>query len=372
MNIRLTGRGTLARTAAVSVAALAVLGLWAPAAQAAPATVITLDPGSVELSLRPSNGGALQTYSAPTDAFATPVSARFGGSVTFTIPPRLASADAVLNVTVRVDDPAVPDGSNVAIYSRIVSDPLVEQPLVVADLGGGTFQVTMPADDGVHGPEAVLSLGPLVPTAGTPGTTFIDPAHWRLALSSSGPASATLTSQIIAVACAPNAGQSGCPTAATKVPWGGELQFTLPTGSKLDELGVTTLNGMAQPGFMPAQDLTSWPPSSSPYGWNYTTSADGRTATLLMFGPDLQPGKYVVTIAVGDRAGTPELIAYVGVPVEIVRAPNQGLRSNTGWGEHEAQAPAGTSPLVPIGATMILTAGAGTALVLRRRTASQV
>ena len=368
MNIRLAGRGTLARTAAVSVTALAVLGLWAPAAQAASTVTIPLDPGSVELSLRPSNGGALQNYSVPTDAYATPVSARFGGTVTFTVPPRLASADATSNVTVRVDDPAVPDGSNVAIYSRIVSDPLVEQPLVVADLGGGTFQVTMPADDGVHGPEAVLSLGALVPTGGTPGTTFIDPAHWRLALSSSGPASATLTSQIIAVACAPNAGQPGCPTTATKVPWGGELQFTLPTGSRLDQLGVATLIGMAQPGFMPAQDLTSWPPSSSPYGWNYTTSADGRTATLLMAGPDLPPGKYFVTIALGDRATTPELIAYVGVPVEIVKTPNEGLRSNTGWGEHQGRAPAGTSPLVPIGATMIVVAGASTALVLRRRT----
>ncbi len=213
--------GGLVRAGVAGLAVLAATGVWLPAASAAPAVTISLDPGYVELSLRPSNGGALLTSSLSADPYATPVAVGFGGTVTFTVPAELASSDATLDVSISVDDPAdVPDGSNAAIYSRVIDDPLVEQPLVVADLGGGTFRVTMPADDGVHGPEAVLALGPLEPTVGTPGTVFIDPAHWRLALSSGGPASATLTSQIVAVACPPDSGQPGCPTTATRVPWG--------------------------------------------------------------------------------------------------------------------------------------------------------
>jgi hypothetical protein len=359
----------LVRAGAVSVATLASVALWAPAAGAAPAVTIPLDPGYVELSLRPSNGGALQPYSSLSDPYATPVGARFGGTVTFTVPAELTSTDPTLDVTVIVDDPAdVPDGSNDATYSRVVDDPLVEQPLVVADLGGGTFEVTMPADGGVHGPEAVLALGPLEPTANTPGTVFIDPAHWRLALTSGGPASATLTSQIVAVACPPGSVQPGCPTTATRVPWGGQLQFSLPTGSKLSQLGVTDLRGMAQPVFTREQDVTVWPTTQGS-SWNYLTSADGRTATLAMFGLTDPLGKYVVTVAIGNAAApaTPGLIAFVAVPIEIVAADNAGLRSNTGWGESDEPSGSPSAPLVALGGTMIIVAGVTGAVVVRRR-----
>jgi hypothetical protein len=343
-----------------------------PAASAAPVVTIPLDPGYVELSLRPSNSGALQTYSPLTaDPYATPVAVGFGSTVTFTVPAELASSDATLDVSITVDDPAdVPDGSNNAVYSRVVDDPLVEQPLVVADLGGGTFEVTMPADDGVHGPEAILHLGALEPTVGTPGTVFIDPAHWRLALTSGGPASATLTSQVVAVACPPDSGQSGCPTTATKVPWGSELQFSLPTGSKLTQLGVTDFRAMAHPTFTRRQDVTVWPTNQGTR-WSFLASADGRTATLHMSGVVLPPGSYLVTIAIGDTIppATPGLVAHVAVPIEIVAADNAGLRSNTDW--NEVREDDGTSPLVPLGAGMVLVAGVGSVAVLRRRTSPQ-
>jgi MYXO-CTERM domain-containing protein len=54
-----------------------------------------------------------------------------------------------------------------------------------------------------------------------------------------------------------------------------------------------------------------------------------------------------------------------------VTAANAGLRSNTGWVEDGADAPGGSSSLIPIGAGMVLVAGVGAVAVLRRRTAPQ-
>jgi hypothetical protein len=363
MNIRLTGRGTLARTAAVSVTALAVLGLWAPAAQAAPAVSVVLDPDNLHLSPQPLHGAAAAPADVPIASTSVVRDAvQYSGSVTIVVPPEFTPTTPVAEL----DFYYPPAGGIARSYASNSAVPTDQ--LVLTDLGSNQYRVDLPADDGTHACCQVASLrlyGFTSPVPGDPGLINIHPLSQSLDFSGSGPVSVTLDSWVLAQdnGCADVGNDGFCEIHS--VPQGTTtVNVTLPVSSSLSSAGLTDLRNAT---FVQVKAEVNgnqdWATSRV---LSAAISADGRTATLTIPAGEF-PDLYAIRVVAHQGS---RLVATSSLLFQE-QAVNKGLRSNTGWGEHEGTTSSGTSPLVPIGATMILAAGVGTALVLRRRNALQ-
>jgi hypothetical protein len=372
MNIRLNGRGALARTAAVSVTALAVLGLWAPAAQAATATTVPLDPSSYWLQVYPTYGDPAPADSQPGVSLPTAFAmVSYGGTLTFGLP-----APVEAGPLFRVDIELAPSDTAVATRTYSSTSSVPADVLVVNDLGGQRYEVELPADDGVNGDIGLLTIHGLVPAAGVSGASIegansaTNGGHEgdvfsKLAFTTA-PAAVEMPLGLVAydLACYPS-DIKDC--GVTSVAAGSTINLTLPVSSRLNPLGVTdlrrsavTLRQVVSNGAVEYADYAHIELSGP-------ISADGRGVAIAL-PSGLSGRKYLLsTEAVGP---TGSVLALAPVVLDVTRY-NFRLRSNTGWGEHDGTTSSGTSPLVPIGATMILAAGLGTAVVLRRRTALQ-
>ena len=351
----LVRRSLLARAGVVGLAVLASSALALPAATAAPAGTVTLAPADVELSLLPDQVTGTQPLAS--DVWGggfTRVPVAHGGSVTFQLPAQLAPAPPALVASL-----ALSPGDGSTPTRTYTSDNAVPADrLALTDLGGGQYRVDLPADDGLNGPAAQLTLSPLHPTVG-PGTSFVDPAAWPLEFTASAPAAVTLTSQLIAssfLGCGPAPSNwRGCPTAAT-VTAGQTVAVTLPTTSTLVALGFPDLSRSAFA--LRAYDTRD----EDPMRWQLeaVVSSDARTATVTVPAA-FRPGRYLLSVGVGDSTGRLFSVSYTNVDV-TAPAVNPGLRSETG-GDHGSLLP------VALGSAAAL-AVAGLA-VRSRRTAAR-
>lgn len=352
----------LVRAGVAGLAVLAASGVSLPAASAAPATTIALNPASVELILHSTkNLGLLPVASpVPDDPFMT-VPVGYGGSVTFTIPPQLSSPTPIPYVQLGLAPAA---GSSVTrLYTSTATVPA--DRLTVTDLGSGKFQVDIPADDGTNGPSGHLAVTPLTSTVGA-GAQFVDPAQFWLDLSGGGPASVDLPAQLVV-----NAGSPCGPCQAdASVRAGSPFDVTLPVASLISASGIPDLSSSAF-SFRTADQ--NWLAVGTATSLTGTLSSDARTVTLTL-PPGTAGGRYELDVVLGDA--TAAVIAMAPVLLDVTAAnpdvrSNTGLRSDTGVEGSDAAPAGGASALVPLGAAMVLVAGVGSVAVLRRRTSSQ-
>lgn len=362
MNIRIPGRGVRVRAAAVSFAALAVLGLEAQAAQAAPGVVIPMDPAEVELSLRPHEtiGRTTLENPPPADSTVTRMHHQWGATSRLVLPTEISAAAMVVSLELSPSDGAPPTRTY-ASDSAVPADQLT-----VNDLGGGVYEVVMPAFDPTNGAYGRLVFANLSSVAGA-GFTYVDPLAYQLLFSGSGTIIQYHTPELIAVVddlCAASAG-GRCAVSA-----GRSFSLTVSPSSRLRTL---SLGGMDSSSYsLQALDANGAPTGAPVAGADFQVEGLSGDLARVSLGAGLRPGAYrltVVDLGQVDGGLFPQYRAAV-VRVDL-QVGNSGLRSNTGWGEDEATAPAGTSPLVPIGAGMILVAGVGASLLLRRRTVAR-
>ena len=341
-------RGLAGRVAAVGLTSMAVLCLWAPAAGAAPAVTITVDPDATQIQIHPTYGNAATADHLPgygTGISVVPV--MYGGTLTVSLP---AAVQAGPSFRVQLGLQPTSGGSTTRTYATDSGVPA--DVLVVNDLGSKRYEVELPADDGINGDFGFVVLTGLVPAPGASGITTDGRAGTPLAFGAA-PTNVDLPLGVVV-------DDSRCidPSLCTpiRVAPGGSLSLTLPSSSRLTPLGFTSLatNSVR---LQPTTGGAIVPLSGS-------VSADGRTLTATV--PSTMAGTAHLTLEIVDATGTQFASVWY-----IVDVTNTGLMSNTGWGENEEAAPTGTSPLVPIGAGMVLVAGLGTAVVLRRRTSAQ-
>lgn len=355
-------RRGLVRAGAVGLAVLAATGVGLPAAVAAPATTITLDPASVELILHSTNNlGVLPVTSpVPDDAFMT-VPVGYGGSVTFTIPPQLSSPTPIPHVQLGLAPAAGSPATRLYTSTAI----LPADRLAVTDLGGGTFEVDIPLDDGTNGPSGHLAVTPLTSTVGA-GAQFVDPAQFFLDLSGGGPVSVNLPAQLVV-----NAGLPCGPCQANaSVQAGTPFDVTLPAGSLISASGIPDLSSSAFSLRAADQDWLAVGPATPLTG---SLSSDRRRVTLTL-PAGTAGGRYELDVVLGDA--TTAVVAMAPVLLDVTAATtgaraNAGLRSDTGVEGVVAGPAGGVSALVPLGAAMVLVAGVGSVTVLRRRASSQ-
>ena len=368
MSVRsLTRPRGFARTAAVAVAALSLIGLWAPAATAAPAVTIPLDPPATEVSLRPrENVGMLPIQSPPPQGAPTVsvVDHWWGGQADISLPRVIDTSRMV----VRLELSPTLGGSVTRTYASDAALPADQ--LVVTDAGRTRFVVDMPAFDPSNDAFGTLVLAGLDDTA---GVTFVDPVKYYFRFVGSGSQIHYLAPELVAVSQVPCAVGTRCP--ATSVKARSPFTLTVPHTSKLRGLALGDLARMSLA--FQAIDANGQPTGAAPIVMSSyspgvaVTNSDIAQVTLPAGTPS---GAYRLTIVDGSAfsvlGGHVNRIGITTVELQVEPA-NGGLRSDTAWGETEEE-PTGSAPLVGIGAGMIVVAGVGAAAVLRprRRTAA--
>ena len=342
------------RAAATGLAALLLTGLTATGALAATAapTVVLDAPTSHVYGLVSSS-----TYPA------ADVPVGYGGTVTVELP---AGGHLTLGT---------PLSASLHVPAFGGSFSTDDGDLTLTDLGGGRYEVGVPDTTafGTTAPvDALLQIWPLE-TDVPGGDTEDGAAEVGLAITDGGPATADV--DLVLALEATVAGPS--------VTSGTAVDVAVPSGSTLDQLGLTSLAGAEFTLYLSSEEsegLAPPVPLAAP-----TLSADGRTATVTV--PAGTPaGGYTLAV----DAATSQLVVHVNItfltvtapaaapvaaapvaPAPVAAAPvrNAGLRSATGWEDHVA-APAdqdGTPWLALGGAAALLTAGAVTTATLRRR-----
>ncbi|MCZ2819620.1 hypothetical protein O2V63_04670 [Modestobacter sp. VKM Ac-2977] len=334
------------------------MGLGVSAAGAAPANpTTTLAPEAVDLVVdQPQNFGEMragvQGHHSPGVLEMIPVA--WGGTVTFALPPLLAPTGPGLEASL------YSKADHMSLETRTYStDPAVSaDPLVVTDLGGSTYRVDLPADDGVNGPAARLSLTNLAPTPGS-WSTLLGTPSWELEFSAGAPAAVTLTSVTSATSVL------GCSTTAsptcTVVPVtaGTAMDVVLPASSRVTELGIPDL-GVSDFSLedLPGSDLIA----QARIQLDPTLSADRRTATMTI-PATTKPGRYQLRSVAGGGVG--QVLSTTFSVVEVVApAVNPGLRSETGGDT-------GPSVLLPVLLGSVGALAVGGAVRSRRRSVVQ-
>ncbi|MGY1806379.1 hypothetical protein ACI8AF_03335 [Blastococcus sp. SYSU D00669] len=334
----------LARAGIVGLAVVASSGLSLTPASAAEPAVVTLDPASVRLELFPHHHGfnadAIPNGSpAPSYDFAN-----YGGSLTVTLTPHVVLDPAgyvKLELTSALGTPAT------RFYASADPDPAVH--LDVTDLGGGTYRVDLPADDGVNGDIGILSFNSL--HAADPSTGFVVAGRFETYLAfTSAPAPALdLTVQTLATdRCYIDA---AC--GSTSVAAGSALTVALPASGRLAALGVTDLSRST---VRLENDA-----SGQVIELSGPLAADGRGVAVTL--PTGIRGAWRIVVEALD--GTGAVLTTTAVDLDVT-AVNRGLSSHTDWNDHRA-ADEGVSPLVPVGAGLLVVAAGTAAGVLRSR-----
>lgn len=357
------GRG-LVRAGVAGLAVLAASGVWVPAAGAAPATTITLDPPEVEVHLRPDESvGEVPATSPPQGAArADPFfSMAWGATVNFHLPLQFDGTA----MEVSLDLMPTLGGTPTRTLSTTSASP---DDLVVTDNGGGDYSFATPTDDGTNGPFGRLRFSGLTLDASIPsGVSLINPTvTYDLQFIAGGPF-VDLSPQVLGAATVPCAISSGVRCPAVTVTAGTSIALNVTSGSLLRSLGMGDLAQSQTAAALEALDAAGHP-TGAPVP--LTVSAATGDAANLTVPADTAPGSYRLSVVEGDGAELSVTRIEVTV-VAAARAANTGLRSDTGV-EGDGAAPAGGgATLVPLGAAMVLGASVGSVAVLRRRTSSQ-
>ena len=339
----------LVRAGAGSLATLALLGLWSPAASAAPAVTITLDADGTVLSVHSAYFGLATVDHTPGLGVATGViPVVYTGTLTASLPAAIEAGPSF-----RVELGLTPTMNGAATRTYATDSGVPADVLTVNDLGGEKYEIELPADDTINGDFGFVRFSGLVPVAGSSGVTA-NPVAGALLTFGTAPSNVDLPLGVIATDERCVAPGPPCPDLTAKA--GDTIALVLPSSSRLTALGFSSLSTNSLR-MQPLIGGAIVPLSGS-------VSADGRTLTATV--PNNIVGKVSLALEVVDATGTLFLASW-----HVLDVTNSGLASNTGWGENHETLPAGTSPLVPLGAGMVLVAGLGTAVVLRRRTSAQ-
>ncbi|HEX2073380.1 MAG TPA: hypothetical protein VHF92_06315 [Geodermatophilus sp.] len=228
--------------------------------------------------------------------------------------------------------------------------------LVVTDRGNGEYDVEIPADDGVNGPIALMTFWGLAAGADA-DVVPLEPVTYHFQATGSFPTfMGSLRPQLVVEARMPSTGPGAT------VPAGSTLAMTVPADSQLRALGLGDPTLPFQWGSVRELDGEGNP--TGPIAWvpDVDATGDGVTVTVPQ---TAAAGRYGFTLSLGVAApDAPDVAAALSVtvvPFEVTPALNPGLRSNTGWDQTDA----GVSPLVGIGAGMVLAAGVITVAALR-------
>jgi hypothetical protein len=355
-------RRPLQRLGLAGIGSAVLLVGIAPAANAAPAATVPLDPATpVELLVYSvDNEGGPLTVSGGMSGSATPTSiaARFGGNVTFTVPSQLAFAGTP-EVELTLD--STPTPGTPKTYSSTATLPADQ--LAVTNTGS-TYTVTLPADDVAYADAGTLTFVNLdAPAAGLDLTI---PPVFEVALTSGAAATVPLDTQLIGVS-----DDAGAATLTA----GASFDVTLPsTGEFTVDLGITDF---ADSSF----ELVALDTSGDPTGAAVplTATVSGATASLTL-PADLSAGDYELFVVAADGADEVFALASVSItvaaPAAAPAAPaaaapttaapvNAGLRSNTGV--EAVETGASGSVAIAVGAGMLALAGVGGVAVARTR-----
>ena len=366
-----------ARAAALLIAVLATLLVWAPAAAAAPAVTVSLDPPEVDVTLWPQENLGALTIDGEGLPAVTPVEVLDGGRVLVQLPPGLVANPLAVTLELAADQ----EGSPAKTYSS-ASD--ADNPLSVTSLGRGRYEVALPGDGTTSGPWALLTFESI--TGAEAGILLGGGLTYGLKFGTTGPGVQELFPQVAAFATVPCPLTSGTRCPATTVSAGADFGLTVPPASLLRALGLGTLdedlllglqaqdaegNAIGKPLILTDLGLVS---VTDPYSATVSlpASTPGGAYLLVLF---QSTGSTGISFTLGELEVVPVEVPVVEpVVAEVVHTPapraNLGLRSETGWEETSAAGTAGSSPLVALGAGMILLAGLGAVAVLRPRRAA--
>jgi hypothetical protein len=392
-----------ARIGLVALVVALLTLLWAPAAGAAPALTIALDPPEVLVLPYPvENFGPLTLEDE--DVPFTPVPVQWGGSVVLELPAALdgSAMEVYLGLAPTVDDPPSRE------YSTSTPAP---DDLPVTPLGGGRFSVALPADDGVHGPFGYLLFDNITSAL---GGVYVLGVDYVLEFDPGAGASEPLAPELLAVTTVPCAMSSLARCPAYEITAGEQFALTVPPSSTLRGLGLGSLDTLQlvldpldAEGYPTGEDFieltraaqaaAAGRPPGPPVPGSGTDMASVAEAALAQAASPPGPGvvdltasgvvaasgAYSATATVpGGVRGGPYMLSVIEVrasgglslimlelDVEGRPQTNAGLRSDTGWDEPQAAGPAPGPQLAVLGGSLMLVAGLGTvALVQGRRT----
>jgi hypothetical protein len=354
-------RRPLQRLGLVGVGSAILLVGIAPAANAAPAATVSLDPTTpVELLVYSvdNNGGALSVSggmgTAPTP---TPVTARFGGDVTFTLPAQLSFAGTP---EVELTLESTPTPGTPKTYSSTATLPADQ--LTVTNTGS-TYTITLPADDAAYADAGTLEFVNL--DAPSTGLDLAAPVEFAVALDAGAAATVPLDTQLIG---------ASVDTTAVTLAAGASFDVTLPsTGEFTADLGVADFTDSSF-------ELVGYDADGAPVSAVVLTPTLSGTTASLTLPADLAAGEYELFVVAADAADEVFVLASVSITVPApatapvapttaaptTAAPvNAGLRSNTGV---EAVGTDSTSSgAIAVGAGMLALAGVGGVAVARTR-----
>jgi hypothetical protein len=371
MSLRTTSRRrTVARLGVLGLVALTSLGQAAPAASAAPAApepalTLPLDPAAVELSLLARENLGDFPFRSPVTAGTgvSLVEMNYGGSARLRLPAQVDGSAMVATLELAPAADALPTRT----YSTDAAAPADQ--IVMTDLGDGWYDVVMPADDGTNGPFARLVFTGISPSAAAgPDVTFVDPLTYRYRFMGSMPGFLQYAvPQLVATAQVPCHGSSDSCLAGS-VAAGSAVSLPVPPASRLRALGL----GDPQAPFS-AVSVYGLDANGNPSEQRALTEdsldADGRVVTIPQ---DTPAGRYRIFVSMGVpmpisgvQSEYPTELSVTSLDIQVTPALNAGLRSNTGWVEPVTDT--GVSPLVFLGAGMVVVAGLTTAVVLRPR-----
>jgi len=400
--VRLVGR---AGAAALVAAGVALVGAPAAAAAEDGTPVVSLDPPDAEMFLLPTENftdvfggpGAASTEEdgasvalAEAAALAPPeiaetlgtegvtaaehsgegeVDVEYGGTVVVELPAVVDASDAVIGLDVLADDLEGDPHS----YS---TDPSAGDPLdVTVDTDQNAYAITLPDDDSVHGPRALLTFDGL--RAIDPAIGEVYPLDYYLEFTDPGTVGSPVLLQpaagLFAAASCSVTEDGPCP--AVDVRADASFDLVVPPTSLLRTLDFGDLD-TAEVGLM-AEDEDSAEEYYSAEDPGLLTRRDagsaavnlpagmgaGRYFGVVVEGNPFTEGGYALTFFEVDVQ--PE--AEPGIGTEVAPVPlNPGLRSDTGWVEDVREVSAGSTKAVA-GIAMLVVAGLITVVAVTPR-----
>jgi hypothetical protein len=351
--------------------AVLLVGIASPAA-AAENVVISLAPTEVVLLHNPVEnfGGELVNPMTGATGAAEPVVVQYGETLTVDLADELDPINAEVQIVFPEDADAdgVPDHAYSTASAPDPSTANTVDPLVVSVVNGNDLEITLPADDGVNGPLATLSVAPLETDSTVLGPEFsVDPLlEYEMSFSATAPTATVLYPELVAIAQVPCALTSGtpCPVAVTA---GTTFGLDLTADSALRDLGLTDLTGV-EVALQSTTDLTAAPVVLD-------VQVSGSTATVAL-PAGLAAGSYALVLGQPMGSGLSIVVAELAVAPAVTppatetvtpapAAVNAGLRSNTGVEAVETGSTG--SVAIAVGAGMLALAGVGGVAVARTR-----
>lgn len=380
-------------TVGLLVAASGLLGASPSAAAEDGRPVIALDPPDVEMFLVPheneaagfapfdmpgaagdTGGAAAAALSRATDdvpAEAAAALAARAGTVGAAAP---ADEDFGLDVpygsTLHLQIPAEVDATSAAfvldVYTadyddlprRYRTNPLPsDQPLVVTDLGGGAFDITVPAAVPPYGPAAELTVKGL--TNAVTGADLEEPLLYFLELTGAAATTVNLAPSIgyVSHATCSLYAEEMCPGPTVRA--GRSVDLVIPPDSALTALGFAQLDTAHHMlwSLSDEEPFSFYDSDTNPE----LVTAHGPAAATLNVPADAQPAPYLGFVYQGDPTTGISVTVY---ELEVPGAEfNPGLHSDTGWVEDVREVSPGSTAAVAGGALLLVGGLVGVAAV---------